>query len=56
MHQDPRGWKQPEYFAMVTPEDEEEAKKPHGKGCVESLKFIATHYASPKRKHNGIDA
>jgi hypothetical protein len=28
---------------MVTPEDDEEAKKPHRKGCDESLKLIATH-------------
>jgi hypothetical protein len=41
---------------MVTPEDKKEAKKPHGKGRVESLKLIATHYASPKHKHNGVDA
>jgi hypothetical protein len=41
---------------MVTPEDEEEAKKPHGKGRVESLKLIVTHYASPKCKHNDFDA
>jgi hypothetical protein len=41
---------------MVTPENEEEAKNPHGKGRVESLKLIATHYASPKRKHNDVDA
>ena len=41
---------------MVTPEDEEEAKKPHGKGHVESLKLISTNYASPKRKFNGVDA
>jgi hypothetical protein len=41
---------------MVTPEDKEEVKKPHGKGCVESLRLIATHYASPKRKHNDVDA
>jgi hypothetical protein len=51
----PCGWTQP-YLAMVTPEDEEEAKKLHGKGHVESLKLIATHYASPKRKHNDVDA
>ena len=55
MHQASRGWKQPEYFALVMPEDEEEAKKPHGKGRVESLKLISTNYASPKRKHNGVD-
>lgn len=55
MHQASRGRKQPEYFAMVTPEDEEEAKKPHGKGRVESLKLISANYVSPKRKHNGVD-
>ena len=41
---------------MVTPEDQEEAKKPHGKGRVESLKLISTNYASPKRKFSGVDA
>jgi hypothetical protein len=51
----PYGWTQP-YLTMVTPKDEEEAKKPHGKGRMESPKLIATHYASPKRKHNDVDA
>jgi hypothetical protein len=55
MHQASCGWKQPEYFSMVTPEDEAEAKKPHGKGRVESLKLISTNYVSPKRKFNGVD-
>jgi hypothetical protein len=31
MHEALRGWKQLEYFTMVTPLDGEEAKKPHGK-------------------------
>ncbi|KAK1660890.1 hypothetical protein QYE76_049049 [Lolium multiflorum] len=56
MHQAPRGWNQPEYFAMVMPEDEEEVKKPHGKVRMESLKLITTNYASPKCKHSGVDA
>jgi hypothetical protein len=56
MHQARRDWKQPEYFSMVTPEDEEEANKPRGKGRVESLKLISTNYVSPKRKHIGVDA
>jgi hypothetical protein len=51
-----RDWKQPEYLAMMTPEDEVEAKKPHGKGRVECLKLISTNYTSAKRKHNGVDA
>jgi hypothetical protein len=54
MHQTSHGWKQLEYFTMVTLEDEEEAKKPHGKGRVESLKLISTNYTSPKRKFNGL--
>jgi hypothetical protein len=49
------GWTHP-YLAMVTPEDEGEAKKLHMKGRLESLKLISTHYALPKRKHNNVDA
>jgi hypothetical protein len=42
---------------MERHEDEEERRKPHGKGCVESLKFIATNYSSPKhKKTNQVDA
>jgi hypothetical protein len=41
---------------MVTPEEEEEAKKPHWKGHVESLKLISVNYTSPKHNHNGVDA
>ena len=44
------GWQQPEWLAMVRPADEEEAKKPQGKGCVETLKIITTNYHVPKRK------
>ena len=41
---------------MVRPKDEEEARNPHGKGCTESLKFIATNYSSLKRKKiNRVD-
>ena len=37
---------------MVRPEDEEEAKKPHEKGHVETLKIITTNYPVPKRKRS----
>jgi hypothetical protein len=46
------GWQQPEFLSMVKPDDEEEAKKPHVKGHVETVKIITTNYPLPKRKRS----